>query len=286
MRDIIVRDNEHIRVPAMASNDSANVEESSHSGRSFETAVNDGTLSDTTKDEVVQNTTDQPDLSKDIDVPTNPPPPPTSQPMTASDSTSSNPSAKEAVTGPSPYGTRSRNRAGAARPNYAEDKEMELEFEAPVAVKEEDSKRSTRNSESQAALPSQNATQGASLRRGNAAPIDQAASGQNGAKDSIPGTLTFSANPTGSAPPQTLKKQTRKAAPPASTANGSTNSNQSVTRRGSISTQVMNGLRETCMLSFDNCKSKLKDGKLIADDGTMLSVNGMFALSGMPSYSN
>jgi hypothetical protein len=34
------------------------------------------------------------------------------------------------------------------------------------------------------------------------------------------------------------------------------------------------GYSETNMLTFENCKGRPKDGKMIADDGTVLEVNG------------
>ena len=54
-----------------------------------------------------------------------------SQPMTATASTSSSLQPPlENGDNPSSYGTRSRNRTGGPRPNYAEDKELDLEIEA------------------------------------------------------------------------------------------------------------------------------------------------------------
>ena len=32
------------------------------------------------------------------------------------------------------------------------------------------------------------------------------------------------------------------------------------------------------MLSFDTCSARLKDGKLVADDGTTLGINGMYRI--------
>ncbi|KKY36623.1 putative bah domain-containing protein [Diaporthe ampelina] len=65
----------------------------------------------------------------------------------SSSSSGSNPvDAKDAATGPSPYGTRSRNRTGRARPNYAEDKDIDSDLfdAAPERKDDGDAKRSTR----------------------------------------------------------------------------------------------------------------------------------------------
>src|ERR1700709_2427937 len=66
-----------------------------------------------------------------------------SQPMTATGSSSSlQPPLENGDSAASGYGTRSRNRTGGARPNYAEDKEVDLEIEA-AAKPSRTSKRSS-----------------------------------------------------------------------------------------------------------------------------------------------
>ncbi|TVY83425.1 Lid2 complex component snt2 [Lachnellula suecica] len=201
-----------------------------------------------------------------------------SQPMSASLSNSSNRSLKDATgiaTGSAaPYGTRSRNRTGTSRPNYAEDKELDAEFEVAPAAKENLGRkaRATDTGASDAGKPT-----GPGRKAPAAGPEgDQAA--QNHHRDPIPGTSTFSANPTvAGASTQASKK--RKAAAQ-STANQpqqapsqSTLPVQTVTRRTSMAAQVAAGFRETNMLSFENCAGHLKGKKLVADDGTILEVN-------------
>ncbi|KAJ2966089.1 hypothetical protein NUW58_g10750 [Xylaria curta] len=59
------------------------------------------------------------------------------QPMSKSNAAASNLLSKDAMAGPSPYGTRSRNR-GQARPNYAEDKDLDVEMEDALPEKKEE----------------------------------------------------------------------------------------------------------------------------------------------------
>jgi len=90
------------------------------------------------------------DMKKPSTTPTVPERATESQPMTASNSTSSHLSAKDAsnaIGSNVPYGTRSsRNRTGAARPNYAEDKELDVEFEA-VSTKDNSGRKGKSTSE-------------------------------------------------------------------------------------------------------------------------------------------
>jgi len=201
-----------------------------------------------------------------------------SQPMTASTSSSSNPSLKDATTGTaSPYGTRSRNRAGVSRPNYAEDRETEMEFEVQPAG-EDDTRKVARAS---AGDPrSTTAHEPATIRRGTQ--VDYNTNGQVLSKDHIPGTSTFSANPAATVSTQPSKKRKANGQPVPNSANtllpiinSASSGSQTNTRRASIATQFATGFRESNMLSFENCAGRLKDGKLVADDGTMLAVNGM-----------
>jgi hypothetical protein len=224
-------------------------------------------------------TTDLATTTDDMEVPENlPARAAVSQPMTASTSSSSNPSLKDATTGTaSPYGTRSRNRAGVSRPNYAEDRETEMEFEIQPTG-EDDIQKVVRAS---AGDPRSTTTQDpATIRRGTQ--VDYNTNGQVLSKDHIPGTSTFSANPAAAVATQTSKKRKANGQPVPSSANtllpiinSASSGSQTNTRRASIATQSVTGGRESNMLSFENCAGRLKDGKLVADDGTTLGVNGM-----------
>ncbi|KAK0126255.1 putative PHD type zinc finger protein with BAH domain-containing protein [Cadophora gregata] len=199
-----------------------------------------------------------------------------SQPMTASNSNSSNPSTKDAAssgTGPAiPYGTRSRNRTGNSRPNYAEDKELDAEFEVAPPLKESTGRKATRTVEAMStteAGQTQNAT-----RISNGTIQDNAPTIPIHHKDPIPGTSTFSANPTANgghskkrkAATQAPLQQPQLQVPPQ-------NTSQAVTRRSSIALYTGNSLEDSNMLSFENCGGRLKNKKLVADDGTVLEVN-------------
>jgi hypothetical protein len=47
-----------------------------------------------------------------------------------------------------------------------------------------------------------------------------------------------------------------------------------MTRKASTAAASAGGARESNMLTFENCQGYLKNGKLKADDGTVLAVNG------------
>ncbi|MCJ1289742.1 putative PHD type zinc finger protein with BAH domain-containing protein [Xylographa carneopallida] len=203
-----------------------------------------------------------------------------SQPMTAVTSTSSSiptmhGSSSNDVGGPSPYGTRSRNRAGTNRINYAEDREMDNEYEWPSTKKAQIA--STTASSAQA---SENDKTSSSARRRSlqgAAPSNSTRSNgavPGGPKDHIPGTSSFSvtSDTNGTSHPQSKKRK----------APGTHASSSQPSPHGSVSTstrlahhaQSSSGTtRETNMLTFETSQGYLKHGKLVADDGTRLGVN-------------
>ena len=209
-----------------------------------------------------------------------------SQPMTAMSSSSSSttamptPHLNEAV-GPSPYGTRSRNRNVNNRPNYAEDRELDMDYEWTSAKK-----ASTDPVTTFSTTPPENerrSTNGG--RRSLTAGINGSSTGRAGvqgsgisSKDYIPGMSTFSVNS------ETSTSQSKKRKAP-----GNQSSSSSVTpqRRSSTTSTRRTGLpnasnvvsRETNMLTFESSQGFLKDGLLVADDGTRLEVNGMLGPS-------
>jgi hypothetical protein len=205
-----------------------------------------------------------------------------SQPMTASTSSSSNPSVKDAGPGAaSPYGTRSRNRAGVSRPNYAEDREVEMDFEAQSAPREDDLRKSVRSGDIRPTSVLECAATTNVIRKVPGAQLDHNSNGQVMSKDHIPGTSTFSANPAAnvSTHPSKKRKATSQSAPVNATTQLSNNSQSpgnQVTTRGTSSTltQLASNYRESNMLSFEDCGGCLTDGKLVADDGTVLGLNG------------
>ncbi|KXX77559.1 E3 ubiquitin-protein ligase SNT2 [Madurella mycetomatis] len=249
-------------------------------------------------------------------------------PISASNSESPQPMGKPSAAGSqaSPYGTRSRNRTGAARPNYAEDKDIDADiFDVYPQRKDDDSKKaSTRqqqaastgtssssttnatqaaprsgNGSSRKPLPDDNRqnasssgtkdqhqnsnqllTAAASAASASAAATTAASSSSSSSSSSVAG---------GNAPANGASKgKKRKATDTASAASGSqtpsasngTSSSSALQKRlGSAgqgsgnATPSGSGYSETNMLTFENCKARPKDGKMVADDGTVLEVN-------------
>ncbi|KAJ3566335.1 hypothetical protein NPX13_g7168 [Xylaria arbuscula] len=206
------------------------------------------------------------------------------QPMSKSNSAASSTLSKDAMAGPSPYGTRSRNR-GQARPNYAEDRDLDVEMEdAFPEKKEEEPKKGARQSNATTNGTGEASKATASSSRKGAAADDSKGSGSHGTgKDahSSTSTTTGATGPTTSSGPS--KK--RKAATQSSTNNArsqastptptSTTSAATGTRRGAAQVAALPtvGYRETNMMSFEKCGAMPKDGRLIADDGTVLEQN-------------
>lgn len=240
-----------------------------------------------------------------------------SQPMSKSNSAGSNPGPKDGGAGTaSPYGTRSRNRTGASRPNYAEDKDIDMEIFEMYPERKEDDARKTSGRHSSASLggapdapratptttnsaTTNTTTNAAAAAAAPAAPATSRkplpsegrhASSQHHAKEaqSTPATTSAAAHPlsNGSSAPTSKKRKAAAAAAAAaqaSSGNGSTHgaAGSSLTapsRRHGASAQNSRGYAVTNMMSFENCKGRLKDGKMIADDGTVLSVNGKLLL--------
>lgn len=234
-----------------------------------------------------------------------------SQPMAKSNSSGSNPphSSKDAAAGgtASPYGTRSRNRHGASRPNYAEDKDIDMElFEMYPERREDEAKKASRLSlppltgplsqdtpppprsttttgSSRKPLPSENTTKHASSQQHPKEP--HAHHHQHSTPAPAP------ANPTTNGTQVQTSKKRRAAAQSSNAASAAQNPSGSSThgtgrRNGAVTHSNANsgvatglasdsrGYAETNMLTFENCKARPRDGKMIADDGSVLSVNG------------
>ncbi|KAK8089567.1 BAH/PHD-containing protein [Apiospora hydei] len=164
---------------------------------------------------------------------------------------------------PSPYGTRSRNR-GQARPNYAEDKDADMEmFDAAPEKKEEEPKKASRqagnlaNGSSDAprtSIPTATPSSASSSSSKKRKAANQSTA--NGAHaHTAAATTTQSSN--ASTATASTRRSTASAAAATTAASGGTGA----------------GFRETNMLSFENCGAKPKDGKMIADDGTVLQHN-------------
>ena len=179
-----------------------------------------------------------------------------------------------------PYGTRSRNRTGASRPNYAEDKELDQLIEANGKITKSTPPKAAAHStgiESEPADVERNSNNAA--RRGFAA-INTTVPEVNGnapvVRDLIPGTSSFSANPSvnGNGPAQQSKKRKQPGANANVSTTGSATLSTSRIPRSSASARQQ---QETNMMTFEGCGARLNGHKeLKADDGTILSVNGTF----------
>jgi len=181
---------------------------------------------------------------------------------------------------PSPYGTRSRNRTGNSRPNYAEDKDQELDFDYPAPKKTNEAKKSTRLSNVSTATSSD-------TQRANGPPRKTTAPDE--VKNSTPQTAPKESASTSQDPAAQMANGSAAASQPpkkrkvgAQSGNGESQhqgTSQSTTvvaasKRLAAQAQNANGYAPTNMLSFENIKSMPKDGKMIADDGTVLAPNG------------
>ncbi|KAL8717171.1 MAG: hypothetical protein Q9225_005562 [Loekoesia sp. 1 TL-2023] len=181
--------------------------------------------------------------------------------------------------GQSPYGTRSRNRADNARPNYAEDRELDMDYDwAPTSKKARGSSTSASSTNLQS---EENENSGVSTRRRSltTAALPSLSKGGNSTtpRDPIPGMSSFSVNPEpAEASQQPSKKRKAPGAVPAAPSNVSTNTtsttSHATTRKTPKATSV-HASRSTNMLSFEASQGYLKNGELRADDGTVLAVN-------------
>ena len=198
-----------------------------------------------------------------------------SHPMTTTTSTSSHLSNKDSPPPQTGYGTRSRNRPGVPRPNYAEDVEMDFEMTHQPNGRDHSSMDLSSNSppavESRQSpeLPSKRSTQTSngwnSLNNNN----------NNNNSSSIPGTSLFSANPNARVPHSRKRKAAEAQGASAGQSQSPAPAAQTVTRRTHANaTHTTPPVRESNMLSFDKHRAVLKHGKLVADDGSSFSVNG------------
>jgi hypothetical protein len=202
-----------------------------------------------------------------------------SEPMTASNSNSSIRTAKisgpaATTSGTATYGTRStRTRTGTSRPNYAEDSALDAEFEIVPHAKEKIGRKGAHTAEPPSSNASDTGKSVANSPQVAGTESEQNSAGQNASKDGIPGTSTFSSTATATAPALSRKRKANNPNNTTAQQNGSTLLTNGKNKNGTVF-HIAAGFRETNMLTFDNSGSFLKAGKLIADDGTVLSING------------
>lgn len=163
--------------------------------------------------------------------------------------------------------------------NYSEETPLDAELEAAVISKDEAQNPRKRKGASETHSRSNSVQPGQAIgasKRANAHTTDTngAAHEPTKEKTQIPGTMTFSIIQPAPAP---AKKRKMKADKESKDANGI---HLTPTKNGN-GTPIprINQARgkESAMLSFDSTGAQLKDGKLTADDGTVLGVNGKAA---------
>jgi hypothetical protein len=184
-----------------------------------------------------------------------------------------------------PYGTRSRNRPGRSRINYAEDTEMDFEMTAPAPTNGNVSDPSSRSSV--AAESGQPPVAGG--KKGAGAGPSSAPWGNSGpnAKDTQANLSISGSSATTPAAQTTIAQTTTKRRKTA--AKDATNGVQAgatapsqTTKRGAQAqvqapaTAAAPYTRESNMMTFEFSGGMLKDGRLQADDGQTVSVNGKF----------
>ena len=176
--------------------------------------------------------------------------------------------------GPSPYGTRSRNRNVSSRPNYAEDRENEMDYEWTSSKKSKaaaDGAAVAQTLENEKNTPQSRRGAGSAM----ATKLSAAASATalQPPKDNIPGTSSFAVNGEANSG---LPAQTRKRKAPGSGNTQPASAPQasfSTTRKASYHHAAAMS-RDSNMVSFDDCGAYLQHGVLVADDKTRFSVNG------------
>ena len=180
-----------------------------------------------------------------------------------------------------PYGTRSRNRTGSSRPNYAEDKDIDNDlFEFYDGKKGGELKKSSRQA---GASVNADASRAGTTTRKAGAEDGKSVPHQNGSKDhtqSAPASNDAStANSTpGAAVPSKKRKAATQQSQPIGAVGGTSSSGPQRKTASSAqnSSSAMSSWTwpESNVLTFDNSKARPQNGKMVADDGTILAANG------------
>ena len=180
-------------------------------------------------------------------------------------------------TGPSPYGTRSRNRSGNVRPNYAEDRENEMDYEWSSGKKSQSSAavagQGTKASEVERSAQHQNRKVVAA----NGEKAKPAGSNSMLSKEALPGTSMFSVNSDGVSQTQSKKRKAGQSGLAGSSSAQPAPNPAASTRKAAQAVPASSTVtRDTNMVSFENCQGYLSHGCLVADDKTRFRINGQF----------
>lgn len=178
-----------------------------------------------------------------------------------------------------PYGTRSRNRTSNARPNYAEDKDIDMDNYDFYRGKDGHggSKKSARQAQDAATNADALPRHGGGSRKSGTDDGRTAGLPQNGSRDHVTsksgggdgaggvGGATGASQPAQSASLSGASQPSRKRKAAAVVA----------TRRTSNAMQGTGPpLRETNLMTFEKCNYCPEQGRMKADDGTVLEANG------------
>ncbi|TID16526.1 hypothetical protein E6O75_ATG11644 [Venturia nashicola] len=202
-----------------------------------------------------------------------------SEPRTRLPSTSSQVSSKEPpVPVSSSYGTRSRNRRGGDRPNYAEDTEMDFEMANQATARPRDPSLSSSDDEPLSPVPF-GLPQSPPPAPAPAPAPPKRVPATNGwtalnKEASVPSISAVTAASTVPAP-----SRKRKAAAIASQNIAAGNPSipaaaQTGSKKGGMASLPTPPSRETNMVTFENCNTTLnKDGHLVSDEGVVYAPN-------------
>ena len=176
--------------------------------------------------------------------------------------------------GPSPYGTRSRNRTGSSRPNYAEDREPEVDYELTSNKKYHASNNTISTKVVDEKPPGLGGRRAASNPAGSNG--HKVTNNATALRDHIPGMSSFSLNvnhDTGGSQP--AKKRKTHGGNGQKAMQAGLGYTQALDFRPQYASPLVNHQRSNNVYSFESSKACLRNGKLHADDGTTFEPNGM-----------
>ncbi|KAG6271535.1 hypothetical protein E4U48_003449 [Claviceps purpurea] len=166
-----------------------------------------------------------------------------------------------------PYGTRSRNRGG--RVNYAEDKDIDMDvYDFYDKNHQDGAKKASRKSD--VGTNGDNTPRPVTSRKAAAEEAKATGVSQNGSKDSTPSHSTNASQTAAAAPPPGAPSGNRKRK--AATSTTLAVSNKKTTHAAQVSGAAT--WPDSNMLTFENCNYCVDgDGRMVADDGTVLEPN-------------
>ncbi|KKY18402.1 putative phd finger and bah domain protein [Phaeomoniella chlamydospora] len=173
-----------------------------------------------------------------------------------------------------PYSTRSRNRTSGARPNYAEDKDLDGDTEMNGTAPVESAPKKSTPAPTTTSTPNEEKMNASSVRRSGFAAVNNGAQSNNphtaaNGKEALPGTSTFTTHSAANQNSTTTSKKRKQPGSGVNTPAPSAPSHPAPRSRGA----AIAAYAESNMMTFQRSGSYLKNGKLKADDGTALSIN-------------